>query len=232
MEVLTSDCKITLKHIFLDNGNWWKFFLKYRHIIRLAIITNVLKMLVCRTPTLGYRLFHCTVCSFKKIFCFSCKSRFCASCGKKATDIWMQNAYNRLPKTRWQHITFTMPDLLWDIFWHNRHLINKVAPIAANIIKTQAKKQRFIPGIYLAIHTFGRDLKRNLHIHLSTTAAGLSFDHKRWILNTKRNGSFILTSNQTIIKTILNIWANTSKDRPLVKPGSRPTMAKKSPTNI
>lgn len=93
----------------------------------------------------------------------------------------MQNAYNRLPKTRWQHITFTMPDVLWDIFWHNRHLINKVAPIAANIIKTQAKKQRFIPGIYLVIHTFGRDLKRNLHVHLSTTTAGLTFDHKRWI---------------------------------------------------
>ena len=181
MEVLTSNGNITLKHIFLDNGNWWKFFLKYSPIIRFAIVKNVLKMLGCRTPTLGYRLFRCTTCSFKKRFCFSCKSRFCPSCGKKATDIWMQNAFNRLPQTRWQHITFTMPDVLWDIFWHNRHLINKVAPIAADIIKTQAKKQRFIPGIYLAIHTFGRDLKRNLHIHLSTTVAGLSFDYKRWI---------------------------------------------------
>ena len=181
MEVLTSNGKITLKHIFLDNGNWWKFFLKYWPIIRLAIIKNVLKMLVCRTPTLGYRIFKCLGCSCKKTFCFSCKSRFCPSCGKKATDIWMQNAFNRLPQTRWQHITFTMPDVLWDIFWHNRLLINKIAPIAANIIQTQAKKQRFIPGIYLAIHTFGRDLKRNLHIHLSTTVSGLSPDHTRWI---------------------------------------------------
>ena len=97
--------------------------------------------------------------------------------------MWMQNAYQRLPQTQWQHITFTMPNVLWDIFWHNRHLINQVAPIAANIIKTQAQKQRFIPGIYLAIHTFGRDLKRNLHIHLSTTVGGLSFDHQRWVSN-------------------------------------------------
>ena len=181
MEVLTSDGKITLKHIFLDNGNWWKFFLKYRRIIRRAIVTNVLKMLACRTPALGYRLFRCVSCSFQQACFFTCKSRFCPSCGKKATDIWMQNAYKRLPQTRWQHITFTMPNVLWDIFWCNRHLINKIAPIAANIIKTQAKKQGIIPGIYLAIHTFGRDLKRNLHIHLSTTLAGLSFDHKRWI---------------------------------------------------
>ena len=183
MEVLTSEGKITLKHIFLDNGNWWKFFLGYWRIIRSAIITNVLKMLACRTPVLGYRLFRCINCRFQKRFCCSCKSRFCPSCGKKATDIWMQNAYARLPQTRWQHITFTIPDVLWDIFWHNRHLINKVAPIAADIIKTQAKKQRFIPGIYLAIHTFGRDLKRNLHIHLSTTLAGLSLDYKRWVTN-------------------------------------------------
>ena len=69
MEVLTSDCKISLKHIFLDNGNWWKFFLKYRRIIRRAIVTNVLKMLACRTAALGYRLFRYIFCSFQQA-CF------------------------------------------------------------------------------------------------------------------------------------------------------------------
>lgn len=217
MEVLTDNGKITLKHIFLDNGNWWKFFLKYRRIIRIAIVINVLKMLACRTPALGFRLFRCTFCSFQRACYFTCKSRFCASCGKKATDTWMQNAFNRLPRTRWQHITFTMPDVLWDIFWHNRHLINQVAPIAANIIKTQAKKQRFIPGIYLAIHTFGRDLKRNLHIHLSTTAAGLSFDHKRWISNAYFEHQKLKDSWKYGIITLLRKQYKDAK-RPLILP--------------
>jgi hypothetical protein len=45
--------------------------------------------------------------------------------------------------------------------------------IAATIIKELAEKDGFLPGIFLAIHTFGRDLKRNFHIHLSSTVGGL-----------------------------------------------------------
>jgi hypothetical protein len=37
-----------------------------------------------------------------------------------------------------------------------------IPSIAAGIIKDQAKG--IIPGIFLAIHTFGRDLKRNVHM--------------------------------------------------------------------
>ena len=44
-----------------------------------------------------------------------------------------------------------------------------------------AQQRGFIPGIFLAIHTFGRDLKRNFHIHLSTTIGGLSPSHDKWI---------------------------------------------------
>ncbi len=33
----------------------------------------------------------------------------------------------------------------------------------------------------MAIHTFGRDLKTNVHFHLSTTSGGLSLDHSKWI---------------------------------------------------
>jgi hypothetical protein len=59
--------------------------------------------------------------------------------------------------------------------------MNKTPAIAAGIIKKLAKQQGLIPGIYLAIHTFGRDLKRNFHIHLSTTIGGISFSHDSWI---------------------------------------------------
>lgn len=37
------------------------------------------------------------------------------------------------------------------------------------------------PGIFLAIHTFGRDGDKNVHIHLSTTNGGLSEDQTKWI---------------------------------------------------
>ncbi|MBI4801683.1 MAG: transposase zinc-binding domain-containing protein, partial [Elusimicrobia bacterium] len=77
----------------------------------------------------------------------SCKSRFCSSCGKKATDIWIENSFNTLPNSKWQHITFTMPDVLWDFFWVNRYLMNKAPAIAAGIIKQLSLQKRFIAHI-------------------------------------------------------------------------------------
>ena len=74
-----------------------------------------------------------------------------------------------------------MPAAFWDLFWVNRYLLNKIPLIAANIIKDLCKSKGFLPGIFLAIHTFGRDLKRNIHIHLSTTIGGLSLSNNSWI---------------------------------------------------
>lgn len=82
--------------------------------------------------------------------------------------------------TSWQHITFTMPCELWDFFWFNRHLLNLIPALAADCIKMLAAKKKIIPGIFVALHTFGRDLKRNVHIHLSTTNGGLSQDTTQW----------------------------------------------------
>jgi hypothetical protein len=139
---------------------------------------NVIKLLVCRTQALGFHRFFCPKCEKVLDAPHTCKSRLCPPCGKKATDQWIADANARLPNTTWQHITFTLPSEFNDIIWANRHLMGMIAPRAAKIIMEQAKKKNFLPGIYLAIHTFGRDLKRNYHIHLSTTAGGLSEDRE------------------------------------------------------
>lgn len=171
---------IKLRDILLDNGNWWKLFLKRHDLIRINIIVNVLKLLVCRTAFLGCSIYVCPKCKKTVKVPHTCKSRFCSSCGKKATDNWIKTNLNILPKTVWQHITFTIPEELWILFWHNRYLINKLPPLAANIIKKIAAQHGYIPGIYLVTHTFGRDLKRNLHIHLSTTIDGLNLTLNSW----------------------------------------------------
>jgi len=181
MEYVGGDIK--LRDIFLHNGNWWKLFLKHHNLIRPSIIIDVIKMLVCKTHLLGTHIFVCPKCYKTLKVPHSCKSRFCPSCGKKATDNWIKTSFNTLPHTKWQHMTYTMPDKLWDLFWINRHLQNKLPSIAANIILKLSKQKGFLPGIYLAIHTFGRDLKRNIHIHLSTTIGGLSPSKDSWVKN-------------------------------------------------
>nr|WP_309227496.1 IS91 family transposase [Zooshikella harenae] len=127
-------------------------------------------------------MFRCSnsQCSHTKRVCFSCKGRFCPTCGKKLTEQWIQKQKAILPKTAWQHITFTMPGELWELFNLNRFLLNDLSRLAANTLLKIAKSKGIIPGIFTALHTFGRDLKWNTHIHLSTTQGGLTLDYSSW----------------------------------------------------
>lgn len=162
--------------------HWPSVFQKCKTNVRDAIIINVAKVLACRTSLLGFHEYKCQKCGKTIKVHHTCKSRFCSSCGKKATDAWIKKNMELLPNSTWQHITFTMPSQLWKLFWLNRHLIGKPSSIAAKIILDIAKKKNVLVGIYTAIHTFGRDLKRNIHIHLSVTRGGLLMkDHSKWI---------------------------------------------------
>lgn len=59
----------------------------------------------------------------------------------------------------------------------------------------------------MAIHTFGRDLKTNVHFHLSTTAGGLSLDHSKWIPEFFIQHQTLKNSwKQQVIQTIRNLY--------------------------
>ena len=174
--------KYSLKQILLSNNNWWRFYEKHKYHLRSAIVVCITKLLSCKNIIRGYREYHCSNpnCSHVKRVFFTCKCKGCPSCGKKASELWVKKQNQILPKTSWQHITFTMPSELWDFFWHNRNLLNLIGAIAAKCVQDLAKKKKIILGIFIAIHTFGRDLKRNVHIHVSTTTFGLSKDLTKW----------------------------------------------------
>lgn len=169
-----------IKDIFIHNANWWFFFLGYWHMIREDIVEVVIKMLSCKTKLRGYKKHRCPKCNYTVTVPHTCKSRFCSSCGKKSTQLWIDYNFDELPATEWQHITFTMPDIFWDFFWLNRYLLNLIPAIAASVVQDLGKKKGVEVGIFLMLHTFGRDLKRNIHIHLSATTGGLSLDYKDW----------------------------------------------------
>jgi len=178
MDVVTG---LSIKYILLDRQNWWRFSKKFSNNIRFAIMKNIAKILACCNKVLGFHKYTCSKCGYEVIVPHSCKSRFCSICGKKATDNWIAQNMLILPKTTWQHITFTMPSQIWNLFWMNRNLFNVLPAIAANVIKKVVKKKKVTLGMFAALHTFGRDLKRNVHIHLSVTTSGLSQDNSKWI---------------------------------------------------
>lgn len=173
-----------IKQVFQKKQSWWRYFQAHEHdpIMRPVIPDTITRILACGTTVLGYASFHCsnTTCSHTSIIPFGCKSRFCNTCGKKRTDQWIEQQKNTLPHTSWQHVVFTIPGELWPLFDHNRHLLGQLSALAAKTLLKQAKKKGLTPAIFTAIHTFGRDLKWNVHIHLSITCGGLTEDHEAW----------------------------------------------------
>jgi Putative transposase/Transposase zinc-binding domain len=174
--------KYSIKQILTSNQNWWRFYEIHQHRIRFAILICMVKLLTCKNTIRGYHEYRCSnpICSHVKKVPHTCKCKACSSCGKKATEIWIQKQNRLLPNTSWQHITFTMPSELWDFFWCNRFLLNQIGALAAHCVKTIANRRNVTLGVFIAIHTFGRNLKRNVHIHLSTTTGGLSEDYSQW----------------------------------------------------
>lgn len=171
---------LTLKQLLVENGNWYhyrRYYEEHDHI-RPAVINSITKILSCKHIARGYAQYCCPdkSCGHSKRVKFSCKDRGCSVCGRTATDKWIAQQKSILPPCSFQHITFTMPSDLWPFFETDRRLINELPKLAANTLKKIASKKGLTPGVFMAIHTFGRKLNWNVHLHTSVTRGGLTKD--------------------------------------------------------
>ena len=182
-EIITG--RITIKHILQHNNNWQGFYEKHNHLIRESIIENINKVLLCHSKELGFHKYQCPHCGEMQDIPHSCKSRLCSSCGKLATDRWIESSMSRFPNVSYQHLVFTVAEELRTIILLNRKImLDALFRFAALTITTWTTKNKsYIPGITMILHTFGRDLKFNPHIHVLITCGGLSLDYSQWINN-------------------------------------------------
>ena len=170
-----------LQKLLLWTRRWWRYFISKKGKIRPIVKKTITKILSCGLSIRGRRVYCCSnsECNHTKYVPFGCKSRFCPTCGKKATDNWVNKQMEVLPRCAWQHVTFTMPGCFWPIFENNRDLLNHLPRLAADCLMTLAKKRGLTVGIFTALHTFGHDLKWNTHVHLSVTMGGLD-QNNQW----------------------------------------------------
>lgn len=168
-----------MKLLFQRNGVWADLLETYP--LRSIEVEVITKMLACGTSLLGAREVACEnpECFHRRLIFQSCKGRGCPSCGKKATDSWIATMMTRLPDTPCQHGSFTLPDTLWPLFEFNRTLLGSLFSLAADNLLYAAKKRGLTIGIFGALHTYGRQLNWNCHIHLSWTTGGLN-RHGDW----------------------------------------------------
>ncbi len=76
-------------------------------------------------------------------------------------------------------ITMHDKDTLWPVFESNRWLLNDVCRLAVENLLYAARKRGLEPGIFCAIHTYGRRLNWHPHVHVSVTCGGLN-KHGQW----------------------------------------------------
>ncbi|MEX5734526.1 transposase zinc-binding domain-containing protein [Providencia hangzhouensis] len=153
-----------------DDG--WNRFIDNNTVDEWQLI-SVEKMLACSTCAMGVRRYCCSSpeCTHSRFFCQTCKSKACSACGLKGTEQWIAQQRHILPDCEWQHITLTMPHLLWPFFNNNWALLNQLfaAPLVpcSNTPSALASKLVFFCATYLwsptqstSTHSFIGDTRR------------------------------------------------------------------------
>ena len=155
----------------------------YEHILyelrpRASVIENVSKMIDCGDYSKGGAFYGCPHCGRMKFVAFRCRSRFCPSCGNKYNQMRSLHMSFKLISCTHRHCVFTIPEELRGFFLNDRSLLNvlfhSVRDVVLRMFFQMNKSEHFTPGFICVLHTFGRDLKWNPHIHalISEGAAG------------------------------------------------------------
>lgn len=172
---------MSLQTILIDS---WEDFVK-AHSVRDVVDAEARKVIGCGKIENGYSLYTCD-CGNYKFVPFRCKSRFCGSCGYQYQKYRADKVKSKLINCNHRHIVFTIAEVLRIYFRQDRKLLNILFQSATHTISSwfneQNKSQIYTPGMIATLHTFGRDLKWNPHIHMLVTlgAVGNTFPFKRF----------------------------------------------------
>ena len=143
---------------------------------RQSVIDNVDRMLGCGDPSFGGAMYGCTSCGNLKFVPFRCHSRFCPSCGNMYSIDRTTSMSFKLINCSHRHCVFTIPEELRHFFLEDRSLLNCLFSAVRSVIlrsfHKENKKELFTPGFICVLHTFGRSLQWNPHIHCLVTEGG------------------------------------------------------------
>lgn len=147
---------------------------------RATEIENITKMINCGDPSYGGAMYACPKCGHLKFVPFRCHSRFCPTCGTHYAQKRANAMANQLIAVRHRHCVFTIPEELRHFFKDDRSLLDclftAVRSVVLRMFLKQNKSKNFTPGFICVLHTFGRPLEWNPHIHCLISEGGHSDD--------------------------------------------------------
>ena len=146
-------------------------------------VENIDKMINCGDPSFGGAMYGCPSCGKLKFVPFRCHSRFCPTCGNKYAMDRTTSMSFKLIDVPHRHCVFTIDEQLRDFFLNDRSLLDCLFHVVNSVVSRmffkQNKSMNVTPGFIMVLHTFGRDLKWNPHIHCLISEGGYS-DNAFW----------------------------------------------------
>lgn len=165
-----------ISKIFEDH--WDNYYSKYKfsiNKIRPNANKEVTKIINCSNHNLGFSVYSCSKCNEIIFSHHTCKGKLCSSCGIKSQKLKTQNILEKCINTKHRHITFTIPNTLCLWFFNNllktdlmfKAVSATLYSVVNGKIKNNSKyKWKYTPGFFAFLHTFGRPLNFNVHIHV------------------------------------------------------------------
>ena len=192
-----------LQEIFNDHYEEMIYLLHPRK----SIIENVDKMLNCGDASFGGAMYICDKCGNYKFVPFRCHSRFCPTCGNMYSIDRTTSMSFKLVYCKHRHCVFTIPEELRHFFLEDRSLLNclfsAVQSVVLRMFYKENKSESFTPGFISVLHTFGRDLKWNPHIHC-LISEGASGKYTPWRRFDHFNFTFLRFAFRTALLNILH----------------------------
>ena len=165
-----------LQKIFRDYYEEVQYTLHPRDVV----MENISKMINCGDPSYGGAMYGCPHCGELKFVPFRCHSKFCPTCGSKYCNDRSTMMSFKLIRCTHRHCVFTIDENLRHFFLEDRSLLDclfhAVRSVILEMFHKLNKSKNFVPGFVCVLHTFGRPLEWNPHIHCLLTEGGFSDD--------------------------------------------------------
>jgi len=151
--------------------NYEQHFQPRYGFLRPIIPEVVNKFLDCGDLERGFARVRCDHCKHEYLLAFSCKGRwFCPSCHQKKVQLFsVLLTETILFPVPHRHFTLAIPKMLRPYFRFDRDLLKDLCRIAheclVEYMRTTLGLPDGLPGIVMAIHTFGASLDFHPHLH-------------------------------------------------------------------
>lgn len=138
----------------------------------------------CYTGALGAHVLRCPLGHFEQWQLHACRHRSCPRCAEQPRQQWLQAQLEQLLPCPHFHVIFTLPHVLLALWEFNRsrlaQLLFDCARQALLQLLVDARHLGAVPGLLMALHTWGRTLSHHPHLHCLVSAGGLGAQD-RWV---------------------------------------------------